>query len=58
MLPKSHSNIGLDATQVTCPHCGGMAHLMRRSPDPRHSGGEIRTFECAACHRQTEMRTD
>lgn len=58
MQPKSHSNIGDYATPVACPHCGGLAHLMRRQPDPRHSDGEIRTFECAACHQQTEMRTD
>jgi transcription elongation factor Elf1 len=45
-------------TPVTCPHCGGQARLMRRTPDPQYTGGEIRTFECDACGKQTEMRTE
>ena len=45
-------------TPVTCPHCGGSAHLTRRQPDPQHLTVEIRTFECATCKQQTEMRTE
>ena len=45
-------------TPVACPHCGGMANLMRRTPDPQYPKDEIRTFECATCGKQTVVRTD
>jgi transcription elongation factor Elf1 len=38
---------------ITCPHCGGQAYLMRRTPHPKIKG-EIRTFECKDCGKQTE----
>ena len=41
---------------IRCPHCGGEAFVMSRIADPRHVGGEIRTFECVSCERETEMR--
>lgn len=34
----------------------GPVLLMRRTPDPDKSNGEIRTFECIGCNEQTEMR--
>ena len=43
-------------TPIRCPHCGGEAFVMSRIADPRHVGGEIRTFECVSCERETEMR--
>ena len=38
---------------ITCPHCGGQAHLMRRTPHPKIKG-EVWTFECKDCGKQTE----
>jgi hypothetical protein len=38
---------------ITCPHCGGQAYLMRRTPHPKIKG-EIWTFECKDCGKQTE----
>ena len=38
---------------ITCPHCGGQAYLMRRTPHPKIKG-EIWTFECKDCAKQTE----
>ena len=39
---------------ITCPHCGGQAYLMRRTLHPEIKG-EIWTFECKDCGKQTEM---
>ena len=38
---------------ITCPHCGGQADLMRRTLHPTIKG-EIWTFECKDCGKQTE----
>ncbi|MGA8972142.1 MAG: hypothetical protein WB496_02955, partial [Pseudolabrys sp.] len=38
---------------ITCPHCGGQAYLMRRTPHPEIKG-EVWTFECKDCGKQTE----
>jgi transcription elongation factor Elf1 len=38
---------------ITCPHCGGQAYLMRRTPQPKIMG-EVWTFECKDCGKQTE----
>jgi DNA-directed RNA polymerase subunit RPC12/RpoP len=38
---------------ITCPHCGGRADMMRRTPHPAIKG-EIRTFECRQCGKHTE----
>jgi hypothetical protein len=43
-------------TLIRCPHRGGEALVMSRVPDPQHAEGEIRTFECVSCARETEMR--
>ena len=35
---------------VKCPKCGGNAHVIRRTPDPRNiAADELRIYECAAC---------
>ena len=39
---------------ITCPHCGGQANLMRRTLHPKIKG-EIWTFECKDCGKQTEQ---
>jgi hypothetical protein len=46
--------------EIPCVHCGAeSAQLMRRTPDSASkTNGEIRTFECARCRRQTVARTD
>ena|SRR5262245_44307382 len=38
---------------ITCSHCGGRAYLMRRTLHPKIKG-EIWTFECKDCGKQTE----
>jgi transcription elongation factor Elf1 len=38
---------------ITCPYCGGQAYLMRRTLHPKIKG-EIWTFECKNCGKQTE----
>jgi transcription elongation factor Elf1 len=38
---------------ITCPHCGGHAFLMRRTLHPKIKG-EVWTFECKDCGKQTE----
>jgi transcription elongation factor Elf1 len=38
---------------ITCPYCGGQADLMRRTLHPKIKG-EIWTFECKDCGKQTE----
>jgi transcription elongation factor Elf1 len=38
---------------ITCPHCGEQAYLMRRTPHSKIKG-EIWTFECKVCGKQTE----
>jgi transcription elongation factor Elf1 len=38
---------------ITCAHCGGQAYLMRRTLHPKIKG-EIWTFECKDCGKQTE----
>jgi transcription elongation factor Elf1 len=38
---------------ITCPHCGRQAFIMRRTLHPKIKG-EIRTFECKDCGKQTE----
>jgi hypothetical protein len=38
---------------IACPHCGGQAYLMRRTPHPKITG-EIWKFECKDCGGQTE----
>ena len=45
-------------TPIVCPHCGGRAELSRRMLDPVHPLSEIRTFECARCGKQSEMRVE
>jgi uncharacterized protein with PIN domain len=34
---------------IRCEHCGGTAHLVRRTPDRVKEGYEIRIFECLDC---------
>jgi DNA-directed RNA polymerase subunit RPC12/RpoP len=39
---------------IICPECGGRGDLMRRTPHPKIKG-EIWTFECRDCGKQTEL---
>ncbi len=41
-------------TPIICPYCGGSAPIVRRTPHPAVKG-ELRTFECRECLKQTEM---
>jgi len=38
---------------IACPHCGGQASIKRRTLHPRIKG-ELWTFECKDCGKQTE----
>ena len=52
-IPRTH------ITPITCPHCGGDAHLMQRRPVPQIAGGsELRRFECGGCGKATEMTVE
>ena len=51
---KSTSVEGRRIEPITCPHCGGRSYLMRRTLHPNIKG-EIWTFECKDCNKQTEM---
>jgi hypothetical protein len=43
---------------VPCEHCGAKAPLIRRVMDFQRRRGEIRTFECIACRKNTEIKMD
>jgi hypothetical protein len=51
---KSTSVDGRRIEPINCPHCGGRSYLMRRTLHPNIKG-EIWTFECKDCDKQTEM---
>jgi len=44
-----------DISPVDCLHCGGRAHLIRRTPHPEDVSSELRTFECSDCGSEIEM---
>ena len=54
-MPQKKSTSGKQTRiePITCPHCGGQAYLMRRTLHPEIKG-EIWTFECKDCGKQTE----
>ena len=41
-------------TPITCPHCGANARLIWHSPLPADLQGEMRTFQCKKCRKQTK----
>ena len=45
----------IEIAPIDCPHCGGKAPVIRRSPDPGNPKGEIRIFTCNDCGEQTEI---
>ena len=56
MPQKNASSTSVRPTSIepiTCPHCRGHAYLMRRTLHPKIKG-EIWTFECRDCGKQTE----
>ena len=50
---KSASDKQTYIEPIKCPHCGGQASIMRRTPHPNIKG-EVWTFECKDCGKQTE----
>ena len=40
---------------VTCPRCKRYVHLIQRAPLPGGLTGEMRTFECKKCGKQTKI---
>ena len=45
-------------TPITCPQCGGKAHLAKLAPAASSFGGELRYFECAECGHITKMTNE
>ena len=45
----------IEIAPIDCPHCGGKAPVIRRSPDPGYPKGETHTFACSDCGKQTEI---
>jgi MoaA/NifB/PqqE/SkfB family radical SAM enzyme len=51
---KTSSTVRPTTTEpIACSHCPGQAYLMRRTLHPKIKG-EIWTFECKDCGKQTE----
>ena len=40
---------------ITCPRCKRYVHLIERAPLPAGLKGEMRTFECKKCGKQTKI---
>jgi uncharacterized Zn finger protein len=54
-LQRKFTSVGKPRIEpISCPHCGGQADLMRRTLHPKIKG-EIWTFECRDCGKQTEL---
>lgn len=47
-------------TPIECPHCGGAAHMVRRTPDAFKRDGKTEhwTYECAGCGKRTEQTVE
>jgi len=45
---------------IKCEKCGGVSHLIRRTPDAfkRDGKSEVRTFECWDCGHQQTVTTE
>jgi hypothetical protein len=43
---------------ILCEHCGAKAPHIRRVIDFRRGRGEVRTFQCIVCRKDTEIKTD
>ena len=55
-MPQKNPSTSVRPTSIepiTCLHCGKHAYLMRRTPHPKIKG-EVWTFECKDCGKQTE----
>jgi hypothetical protein len=51
----SFSHVTLTSiTPITCSYCGGNAHLISLTPQIEIIG-ELPTFECQICSKQTQM---
>ncbi len=56
-MPQPHQPFSYIPPRIhhpTCPYCGGSAPIVRRKPHPEVKG-ELPTFECRECLKQTEM---
>lgn len=58
-MPKRHPPFTYipptDIAPIACEHCGGKARLIRRSPLAADLKGEMRTFRCKGCDKQTKI---
>jgi hypothetical protein len=46
------------AKSIDCKHCGARAQFVRCLPDIARGAGELRSFVCIACHKETEIAAD
>jgi len=45
--------IPTDIESIACPHCRGIARLIRREPPPA-GVGELLTFKCDNCDKESK----
>lgn len=58
MPPRRPSFAYISPTHITpiaCSHCGENARLLWHSPLPAGLMGEMRTFQCKGCGKQTKI---
>jgi len=46
--------IPTDITSIVCRHCGGKSRLVRHEPLAADVEGEMLTFECEKCGKQSK----
>jgi DNA-directed RNA polymerase subunit M/transcription elongation factor TFIIS len=51
---KKSPFVQTDIASIVCRHCGGKARLVRREPLAAAEEGEMLTFECEKCGKQSK----
>ena len=52
--PRAVAFIPTDVKSIICRHCGGKADLIRREPRPADVEGEMLTFKCEKCGKESK----